>query len=730
MAAEVLSIELQAKVDQFIAGLLAAANETKVTGSSVDVMTASISKNIANVNKLNLNAFQNALKSGQLSIKGFENATKTIPNALPKITAGSNQAAMALTNLGRVAQDAPFGFIGIQNNLNPLLESFQRLRAESGSNREAFKALGQSLIGPAGLGIALSLITAAITFYVQWQQKAAREAEAAAKALSKQKDALKEYEDGLKGVERAQLKGEQNAQKDLISLRLLYEATQNLKLPTDERILAAKKLQEQYPKTFSNFTTEQILLGETSKMYKNLAQDILAVAKAAASQDILIENEKKLITLNKQRDTVIRDRITSERQLAKFTDVTIRAAGGAGVGAANSLTSSERERLDINARLVKIKKDENDLTKQIQTLTNQNIHLERDLTKEVEKRQSVTGLTGIDTDKGKTAKDIKTISDVMKELAIDLQQVDAEFNLTFGEKANKKIDSYQKAIGDLISIGYDPATEAVLKLKKAQQDLFQLPQLKTGTALDPKTAPRNRQGNDKGVIFERVVGDIGSIGRLSKEDQALAVEYATILEKQDKFNADFQKGFENLQSASIAEAIGGGFSAIGEAMVSGGNIIEAAGSALMGTLSQFLNELGGMLVKKGLATVLAGTALNFLFPGQGAKTTAGGFALIAAGAALSLGSGVISGIGGKGSSSTNNNSNVTAFANGGIISGPTLGLMGEYSGAKTNPEVVAPLNKLKSMLGDTSPRFEVIQYIEGDKLAVMVRNSNQRTGRI
>lgn len=722
MAAEVLSIELQAKVDQFIAGLLAAANETKVTGSSVDSMTASISKNIANVNKLNLNAFQNALKSGQLSIKGFENAAKTIPNALPRITAGSNQAAMALTNLGRVAQDAPFGFIGIQNNLNPLLESFQRLRAESGSNREAFKALGQSLIGPAGLGIALSLITAAITFYVQWQQKAAREAEAAAKALSKQKDALKEYEDGLKGVERAQLKGEQNAQKDLISLRLLYEATQNLKLPTDERILAAKKLQEQYPKTFSNFTTEQILLGETSKMYKNLAQDILAVAKAAASQDILIENEKKLITLNKQRDTVTRDRITSERQLAKFTDVTIRAAGGAGVGAANSLTSSERERLDINARLVKIKKDENDLTKQIQTLTNQNIHLERDLTKEIEKRQSVTGLTGIDTDKGKTAKDVKTISDVMKELAIDLKQVDAEFNLTFGEKANKKIDSYQKAIGDLISIGYDPATEAVLKLKKAQQDLFQLPQLKDRGITD-LIAPKNTA---------KVGGkeDTSLGANLSDASNDLAVRYAEILAKQDKFNADFQKGFENLQSASIAEAIGGGFSAIGEAMVSGGNIIEAAGSALMGTLSSFLNELGGMLVKKGLATVLAGTALNFLFPGSGAKTTAGGFALIAAGAALSLGSGVISGIGGKGTSNTNNNSNVTAFANGGIISGPTLGLMGEYSGAKTNPEVVAPLNKLKSMLGDTSPRFEVIQYIEGDKLAVMVRNSNQRTGRI
>ena len=43
---------------------------------------------------------------------------------------------------------------------------------------------------------------------------------------------------------------------------------------------------------------------------------------------------------------------------------------------------------------------------------------------------------------------------------------------------------------------------------------------------------------------------------------------------------------------------------------------------------------------------------------------------------------------------------VTPFANGGIVYGPTLALMGEYSGAKNNPEVIAPLNKLKSLIGD------------------------------
>ncbi len=38
------------------------------------------------------------------------------------------------------------------------------------------------------------------------------------------------------------------------------------------------------------------------------------------------------------------------------------------------------------------------------------------------------------------------------------------------------------------------------------------------------------------------------------------------------------------------------------------------------------------------------------------------------------------------------------FANGGIVSGPTIGLIGEYAGASGNPEVVAPLDKLRGML--------------------------------
>ena len=60
---------------------------------------------------------------------------------------------------------------------------------------------------------------------------------------------------------------------------------------------------------------------------------------------------------------------------------------------------------------------------------------------------------------------------------------------------------------------------------------------------------------------------------------------------------------------------------------------------------------------------------------------------------------IAAGVALKASLNKKKDSGVKEFANGGVISGPTMGLMGEYPGARTNPEVVAPLDKLKDMMG-------------------------------
>ena len=64
---------------------------------------------------------------------------------------------------------------------------------------------------------------------------------------------------------------------------------------------------------------------------------------------------------------------------------------------------------------------------------------------------------------------------------------------------------------------------------------------------------------------------------------------------------------------------------------------------------------------------------------------------------------------------------VSKFANGGIVSGPTMGLMGEYPGAKSNPEVIAPLDKLKSMIGGSGGQF----LLRGQDLLLAVNRAQK-----
>ncbi len=92
-------------------------------------------------------------------------ATQKLGTAFKTLPSTSNQATNALTNLSRVAQDAPYGFIGIANNLNPLLESFQRLSKEAGGSGAALKAMAGSLMGPAGIGLALGAVSSIIVAF-------------------------------------------------------------------------------------------------------------------------------------------------------------------------------------------------------------------------------------------------------------------------------------------------------------------------------------------------------------------------------------------------------------------------------------------------------------------------------------------------------------------------------------------------------------------------------------
>ena len=69
------------------------------------------------------------------------------------------------------------------------------------------------------------------------------------------------------------------------------------------------------------------------------------------------------------------------------------------------------------------------------------------------------------------------------------------------------------------------------------------------------------------------------------------------------------------------------------------------------------------------------------------------------------------------------------FAKGGVISGPTMGLMGEYAGAQHNPEVIAPLNTLRQYIQPAAVGGEVDFRIRGRDLYGTLKKDRRRSSR-
>jgi hypothetical protein len=434
------------------------------------------------------------LKGAESKLKGFAaEASKTAGVLGGATVKGANSAAFAMQNLGRVAQDAPFGFIGIQNNLNPLLESFQRLKQESGSTGGALKALGSSLIGPAGLGIALSVVSSAVLFYQQYQQRAN-------KTTNDAKKAADEYITTLGQLQQVQLKGATSAQEELTTLSLLFNQYKDQNSPLENRKAAYEELQKLYPAYFKNLDFESNAAGKTKTAYDLLTVSILANARAKAASDLItknatrqLENEQKIIDLTTASE--------EQRAIAAKALIATKAAGGEleEAKALADLTASLGKQREIQSQINNLKTDSN-------LLTDKNLQLEKSIT---EQKSKIDPKFNDQIDKEN--KSLKTQDDILKALAIDKKQIGADLKLLKSGQFIEEAKVIQKAINDLIGIGVKTDSGII---KKLQQDLVGLDQ--SGLLLTGKQLGLNLiQGVKEGV------SDIGGqVGTQMTEDMA------------------------------------------------------------------------------------------------------------------------------------------------------------------------------------------------------------------
>jgi len=168
---------------------------------------------------------------------------------------------------------------------------------------------------------------------------------------------------------------------------------------------------------------------------------------------------------------------------------------------------------------------------------------------------------------------------------------------------------------------------------------------------------------------------------------------------------DLNTGLKNIIEGALNDLAVG----LGEQL---GNALSGAGfdvKSFLRPVAEAVISFGKLAIQVGIAALGIKTALKSLNP---AIAIAGGIALVALGTLVK------------------NSLSAPKLAEGGLAYGPTMATVGDNKNARVDPEVIAPLSKLKSMMGDMGVGGTLETRISGNDLIILLNRSQKGLSRI
>jgi hypothetical protein len=540
------------------------------------------------------------------------NNIKKFNSTLSQVPKYSNSATFALTNLSRVAQDAPYGFIGIANNLNPLLESFQRLQKESGGTMKALKALGSSLMGAGGIGLAIGVVSSLLVVFGDRLFAAGNNTKKAKEEAKKYQDALEDFVETLGDVDKAQLKGAQSAAEEATKLKVLYDATQNVNIPLAKRRELVDELQKQYPKYFQNIKDETILAGGAEKAYRSLSEAILAAAKARAGQDAITDLAKEQLNLEQQKVQAQEAQLKSLRDLQKAQALLNKASdagvvtGGSAPGAGGGAFQSTDRQTTLNVAQ-QVYNDKLNKTADLVSKINKNLERQKEIADSI----TTTVVNNPDAllDPTGNIKAPKQAKDGQFSFLETFLGFDPNGKLSAKQEAEllKAADNFWKKFGEFMEVPnflseINPVEVARkfneewekgnFKLKfKAEIDFSQMPKV-------PEFDSRQdfQRGKEKGLSR-----DEGIFGLPTKDQLDKALKDAEDAQKR------IQEGFERT-AQTVSGALTPAFTGLFDAILAGENPMKSFFEGLIQGVRRLIDQLIQAAIQAAILSLITGGA--------------------------------------------------------------------------------------------------------------------------
>jgi TP901 family phage tail tape measure protein len=179
----------------------------------------------------------------------------------------------------------------------------------------------------------------------------------------------------------------------------------------------------------------------------------------------------------------------------------------------------------------------------------------------------------------------------------------------------------------------------------------------------------------------------------------------------------FKVALEDLAEVSqmVGEGVANAFDSMSMGLVESLGLAKDGFEGFIGGLITTVLKLISMMLAQSISQAIAGATASGAATGPAAIFTTPAFIATAVGGVMSAFAAI------------------PKFADGGIVSGTTLGVMGEYTGAKQNPEVIAPLNKLEGMIGGKQAQQVNVGgefRIQGQDLVVALQRAERNRSRL
>jgi tape measure domain-containing protein len=253
--------------------------------------------------------------------------------------------------------------------------------------------------------------------------------------------------------------------------------------------------------------------------------------------------------------------------------------------------------------------------------------------------------------------------------------------------------------------GYKTLTE----ISKAKEDLDKAVLTELGPKIQEQLGFTNKGLDATSRGMKQAAIDVAVFGLAMKTNAPAFAEPFTAAEEaaaklQDKI-IDLSDAFTNILNGALNDLAVGFGEQLGNALTGAGFGVKN----LLVPLAEAIISFGKMAIQAGITALAIKKALTLA---QAPLAIAAGIALVAIGTAIK------------------NGIATPKLAEGGLAFGPTMATVGDNRNARVDPEVIAPLSKLKSMMGDMGVGGVLETRISGNDLIILLNRSQKGLSRI